>query len=70
MYTAIVPRKSPPTGKRTMFSFYLDPDLRKGLEEIRDRDGVPTAETVRRAIRAWLKLRKVALVLGGRKKGG
>ena len=36
------------------FEFWIDPEARKGLEAIKDRDGVPVAEQIRRAIAAWL----------------
>jgi len=54
----LVPRISPESGKRKMVSIYLDPDLVAGLELVRARDGVPIAESARRAIRQWLTERK------------
>jgi hypothetical protein len=54
----IVPRTSPESGKRRMVSIYMDPDLVAGLELVRTRDGVPIAESARRAIRQWLNERK------------
>ena len=36
------------------FEFWIDPEARKGLEAIKDRDGVPVAEQIRRAIAAWM----------------
>jgi hypothetical protein len=53
-----VARTSPESGKRRMISLYMDPDLVAGLELIRTRDGVPIAESARRAIRQWLNERK------------
>lgn len=44
-----------------MFSFDLPPELKEGLELIKERDGAPVAESIRRAIRAWLE-EKDALV--------
>jgi hypothetical protein len=41
-----------------MVSIYMDPDLVAGLELVRSRDGVPIAESARRAIRQWLNERK------------
>jgi hypothetical protein len=35
-------------------TFRLEPELMEGLQAIRERDGVPIAEQVRRAIRMWL----------------
>ena len=54
----LVPRTSPESGKRRMVSIYMDPDLVAGLELVRTRDGVPIAESARRAIRQWLNERK------------
>jgi hypothetical protein len=54
----LVPRISPESGKRRMVSIYMDPDLVGGLELVRTRDGVPIAESARRAIRQWLTERK------------
>jgi hypothetical protein len=54
----LVPRISPESGKRRMVSIYMDPDLVAGLELVRTRDGVPIAESARRAIRQWLNERK------------
>jgi len=36
------------------FEFWIDPEARKGLEAIKDRDGIPVAVQIRRAIDAWL----------------
>ena len=33
----------------------LDDELLEGLQAVKDRDGVPVSEQVRRAIEAWLK---------------
>jgi Ribbon-helix-helix protein, copG family len=41
-----------------MVSIYMDSDLVAGLELVRTRDGVPIAESARRAIRQWLNERK------------
>ena len=40
------------------FSFELPPDLRDGLLLLRERDGAPVAESIRRAIRAWLEAKE------------
>jgi hypothetical protein len=37
------------------FSFELLPELRDGLLLLKERDGVPVAESIRRAIRNWLE---------------
>jgi hypothetical protein len=59
-----------PTAERerpNQFSFELLPELREGLQFLKERDGVPVAESIRRAIRAWLE-EKDALA-GGKQTG-
>jgi hypothetical protein len=36
-------------------NFRLESELIEALQVIRDRDGIPVTEQVRRAIQAWLK---------------
>ena len=36
------------------FEFWIEPEARKGLEAVKERDGIPVAEQIRRAIAAWL----------------
>jgi hypothetical protein len=36
------------------FEFWIEPETRKSLEAIKDRDGIPVAVQIRRAIDAWL----------------
>jgi metal-responsive CopG/Arc/MetJ family transcriptional regulator len=40
-----------------MISVYFDDDVLKALEHIRERDGLPAAELIRRAVRAALEER-------------
>lgn len=40
---------------RERFEFWIDREARQGLQAIRDRDGVPESEQVRRAVTAWLE---------------
>ena len=44
-------------------TFRLEADLLAGLRHVRVRDGIPVTEQVRRAVRAWLKARDVAVEL-------
>ena len=39
---------------RKQSNFRIDPDLMEGLHAIKERDGIPLSEQVRRALRAWL----------------
>ena len=36
------------------FEFWIEAEARQGLEAIKDRDGIPVSEQIRRAIAAWL----------------
>ena len=38
-----------------MTSLELPPELKAGLDAVRERDGVPQSEQIRRAVAAWLK---------------
>ena len=40
-----------------MYSFAIDPDLRDGLRQVKERDGVAESEQIRRAVRVWLEQR-------------
>jgi hypothetical protein len=43
---------TPSTKKQT--NFRIDPDIMEGLQRIKQRDGIPLSEQVRRALRLWL----------------
>lgn len=43
---------TPSVKKQT--AFRIDPETLDGLQEIKERDGIPVSEQVRRALRAWL----------------
>ena len=45
---------------RTRYTFFIDPDLREALAAIKERDGIPESEQIRRAVRAWLQSKGVA----------
>lgn len=44
---------------RTIATFRLDSDLLDGLRQLYERDGVQVSESVRRAIGAWLEMKKI-----------
>jgi hypothetical protein len=46
---------SPSEKKQT--AFRIDPDILDGLRAVKDREGIPISEQVRRALRAWLEAR-------------
>ncbi len=39
------------------YAFWISPDQKAALREIKDRDGVPVSEQIRRAIDQWLEER-------------
>jgi Arc/MetJ-type ribon-helix-helix transcriptional regulator len=44
--------------KRTT-TFRFDEELYAGLEQLKERDGIPVSEQVRRALRMWLESKGV-----------
>lgn len=42
-------------------NFRLEEEILEGLEVVRERDGVPVSEQVRRALLAWLESKGVAV---------
>jgi hypothetical protein len=44
---------------KTRTSFYIGEDLQRGLEALKERDGMPAAEAIRRAIAAFLEERGI-----------
>jgi hypothetical protein len=44
---------------RKLYSFWIDPAQAAGLKTLKDRDGVPESEQIRRAIYTWLKKKGV-----------
>ena len=51
-------------------AFRLDSEIMDGLQFVKERDGVPLSEQVRRALRAWLETRGVDVVKPERKRAG
>jgi len=45
----------------------VDPDLVRALEAIRDAEGIPVSEQIRRGIRLWLDQKGAAPTTGKRK---
>ena len=44
---------------RKLTNFRIDPDLAAGLKDVKERDGIPEGEQIRRAVRAWLETKGV-----------
>lgn len=56
--------------RRTLAAFRIEPDILKGLQAVKERDGVPVSEQVRRALRQWLKSKGLTLKPSAARKGG
>lgn len=39
---------------RTRYNFFIEDEQREGLRAVKERDGIPEAEQIRRAIDDWL----------------
>jgi Arc/MetJ-type ribon-helix-helix transcriptional regulator len=44
-----------PTKRKHMTSIELPPEMKAGLDLVRERDGILQSEQIRRAVAAWLK---------------
>ena len=44
-----------------LYSLFLPPELKAGLESLKARDGISESEAVRRAIAEFLKKRRIAV---------
>ena len=49
--------KTPKRPNRTKepYAFWISPDQKAALRAIKDRDGIPVSEQIRRAIDQWLE---------------
>lgn len=57
---------TPSTKKQT--AFRVDPEILEGLHSVKDRDGIPLSEQVRRALRTWLEEKGVSIRKAERKR--
>jgi hypothetical protein len=62
-----VPDAMSPSAKKQT-AFRIEPEILRGLQVVKDRDGVPLAEQVRRALRAWLEEKDVSVTKAERKR--
>jgi predicted DNA-binding protein len=53
--TSVCERSYVDAEMKTRTSFYIGEDLQRGLEALKERDGMPAAEAIRRAIAAFLE---------------
>lgn len=44
------------------YSFFITEDLAAGLKALKERDGTPEGETLRRALAEWLKRKRIRRV--------
>jgi len=49
-----------PSQKRQT-AFRIEPEILRGLQDVKERDGIPISEQVRRALSDWLRKRGVKL---------
>ena len=47
------------TPTRKVTTFRVDDDLLEAMEALKERDGIPISEQMRRALRAWLEAKGV-----------
>ncbi len=55
---------------RYKVNFYLDTNLGDGLKAIKDRDGVPESEQIRRGVKLWLESKDYRVTSSARKRKG
>jgi hypothetical protein len=44
---------------RTRYNFFIDDEQRQALRTVKERDGIPESEQIRRAIDLWLETKGV-----------
>ncbi len=54
---------------RSRINFYIDDELGEGLKALKERDGIPEAEQIRRGIKLWLESKRYR-VKAAKGKGG
>ncbi len=53
---------------RLLFNFVIDPEMKRAIESIKERDGISESEQARRALSAWIESKGIKLKGGARKK--
>jgi hypothetical protein len=46
---------------KELTAFRIDPAIMDGLRRVKDRDGVPLSVQLDRALRAWLKQKRISI---------
>jgi len=49
------------TTHKKLSAFRIDPEILTGLRRVKERDGIPISEQVRRALLHWLKTKAVTV---------
>jgi hypothetical protein len=44
---------------RKTYTFWIEPEQADGLKALKERDGIPESEAIRRAIDAWLRTKGI-----------
>ncbi|MEO7891219.1 MAG: hypothetical protein ABIW19_14570 [Vicinamibacterales bacterium] len=57
------------TPVRRVATFRVDEDVLEGMEFLRDRDGIPFSEQIRRGLRLWLDSKGVKVKAAPRRAG-
>jgi hypothetical protein len=55
-------------GDRLLFNFIIDPEMRRAIKAIKERDGISESEQARRAFVAWIESKGIRLKGGPKKK--
>jgi len=58
-YSGVIRCDTVTPSRKKQTAFRIEPEILEGLQAIKDRDGVPLSEQVRRALRAWLESKGV-----------
>ena len=53
---------------RLLFNFVIEPEMKRAIEAIKERDGVSESEQARRALAAWIESKGIKLKGGPKKK--
>lgn len=52
------------TSASRVVTFRPDPEVLDGMEQLKERDGIPFSEQIRRALRLWLETKGLKLKSG------
>lgn len=58
----------PNVAERLLFNFIIEPEMKRAIETIKERDGISESEQARRALRSWIESRGIKLKGGPKKR--